>query len=137
MANLSERLAERAKKTATEKGRGRSAFLALKPEIQHALDQGWSAKEIWSLLLEEDKIAISYSVFLRYIRANGMRGGEVSSDLPQPPAVAPSPPSQEVAPASLQEQPTASRERPTQSGLSGTGSSNFKLDSKPDKGSLV
>lgn len=126
MATLSERLAEKAKRNPNVKGQGRAAFIALKPDIKSALDEGWSAKEIWTLLREEEKISISYSVFLRYIRAYGLK--EVSkseepigqlpagSEVISPPVAAPA----EVKP-----------------GEKFAGSSTFKLNSEPDKENLV
>lgn len=125
MATLSERLAERAKKSATEKGRGRAAFLALKPEIQAALNEGWVAKEIWSLLKDEGKIAISYSVFLRYIRDGGMKG-----NAPAAPPLVPATTAAVIPAAGQKPELVAPQESPA-------GASSFKIDSRPDKGSLV
>lgn len=122
MTTLLDRLAARAKKTATEKGRGRSAFLALKPEIQAAIDQGWTAKEIWELLKDEGKIAISYSVFIRYIRDGGMRGGAL------------------LAPSKTGETTTAegvSAVNESKNSSVSASTTSFKFDSKPNKGSLV
>lgn len=134
MATLTERLAARATKSAMEKGRGRAAFLALKPDVQAALREGWKAKEIWSLLRDEGKIGVSYSVFLRYIREYVGRTDEPvptapidngrQASLGQPAQAAT--PAVEADQGRLKKPPQAD-ELPR----------NFNLASQPDKGKLV
>lgn len=140
MSTLTERLAARAKQTATEKGRGRAAFLALKPEIQVALIEGWNAKEIWTLLKAEEKIGISYSVFLRYIReyigkfepggfvgtTNHQVGSQNLDTDVQP----------ETAPRSNKQTGNDLSPNSQVKPASGTPG-NFTLASQPDKGKLV
>lgn len=127
MATLTERLAARATKTALEKGQGRSAFLALKPEIQAALKEGWNAKEVWSLLKDEGKIGVSYSVFLRYIRE--YIAGTAEDPPPLQPLVEGVGGSPEAGPAVSKE---STQRRPTPS-VSG----QFNIESQPDKRNLV
>lgn len=126
MATLSERLAEKAKRNPNVKGQGRAAFIALKPDIKSALDEGWSAKEIWTLLREEEKISISYSVFLRYIRAYGLKEVAKSEE-----TVSPLPAGGEVV------SPPAAVPAEVKPSEKFAGSTTFKLNSEPDKGSLV
>ena len=134
MATLTERLAARATKSAMEKGRGRAAFLALKPDVHAALQEGWKAKEIWSLLRDEGKIGVSYSVFLRYIREYIVRTYEP------------------VEAAQIEEGRQASLAQPAQASTPAVGADqgglkkppqadelprNFNLSTQPDKGKLV
>jgi hypothetical protein len=101
--------------------------LALKPEIQAALKEGWNAKEVWSLLKDEGKIGVSYSVFLRYIREyiTSSAGGHLQL---QPP-IDGGGDSPEAGPA-VSKESTPKRPAPSVSG-------QFNLESQPDKRNLV
>jgi len=73
--SLSERIAARAfeKKSPPLQSHGdenqnRAVFLALRPDIKKALEDGWSIKSIWVTLHEEGKVGFGYDAFLRYTR---------------------------------------------------------------------
>lgn len=66
--NLSQRIAERAQlKKAAATSRNKVAFLALQKDIREALDDGWSIKDVWATLFEEQKISFSYKTFRLYV----------------------------------------------------------------------
>ena len=70
---LSERIAARAlkKKSPTshsDENQNRAMFLALRPEIKQALDDGWPITSIWKTLYEEGKVTFGYDSFLRYTK---------------------------------------------------------------------
>lgn len=66
---LSERVAERMiKKRPTRGAQNRATFLALRPDIKQAIDDGWPVKSIWETLNEEGKITFSYQAFCRYTK---------------------------------------------------------------------
>jgi hypothetical protein len=48
---------------------GRVQFLSQKDEIKAAIDKGFDGKAIWTELINEKKITISYSVFMTYVRS--------------------------------------------------------------------
>ena len=62
MSTIARQLEERD----TAKRQGKVEFLKFKTEIADALMQGWSGKDIWTLLKDEKKISISYQMFQRY-----------------------------------------------------------------------
>ena len=67
--NLSERIAERVKKDpAKSKRSNRMIFVALRGEIEKALNDGWTVKVIWETLREEEKVTFSYQAFNRYVK---------------------------------------------------------------------
>ncbi len=67
---LSQRIAARVqqKPGASIAARNRSAFLALRDEIQQAYSDGWSLLAIWKLLHEEQRIPFTSQAFRRYAR---------------------------------------------------------------------
>lgn len=66
--SLRDRIALReSKKTNSGNSKNKVAFIALKKDIQEALDAGWSMKVIWETLLEEEKITFSYKTFRTYV----------------------------------------------------------------------
>jgi len=67
---LSDRIAARIQRLpkANIAARNRSAFLALRDEIQEAYSDGWSLLAIWKLLHEEQRIPFTYQAFRRYAR---------------------------------------------------------------------
>lgn len=50
-----------------QRGSGRVQFLALKCDIQKALENGYSVLETWQYLNEHKKISIGYRMFIRYV----------------------------------------------------------------------
>jgi len=66
--NLSERIRQKMSNLErSSKNINKAKFLALKPEIENALTDGWSIKTIWNLLFEEKKINFSYQSFRCYV----------------------------------------------------------------------
>jgi hypothetical protein len=69
MKTLSERIAARAidkKPLLSSKELNRAIFLALRPDIIQALDDGWPVRSIWETLHEEGKVTFCYSAFCGY-----------------------------------------------------------------------
>ena len=67
---LSERIAERA----TAKVQGRNAknkaqFLSVRNEVEEALGENWTVKDIWETLHEEGAISFSYEAFRKHVNA--------------------------------------------------------------------
>lgn len=67
---LSERIAERVGRepSGSAASRNRSAFLALRDDIEQAARDGWSLLAIWKILHEEKRITFTYQAFRRYFR---------------------------------------------------------------------
>jgi len=69
MKTLSERIAARAidkKPLLSSNEQNRATFLALRPDIIQALDDGWPVRSIWETLHEEGKVTFCYSAFCGY-----------------------------------------------------------------------
>ncbi len=67
--NILERLAESAAKSgSTHAKQNLGIFLALRDQIDLAINNGWPVKDIWQLFHNEKKIKISYQVFLRLVK---------------------------------------------------------------------
>lgn len=69
--SLSERIAARAiknKSPLSHENENRALFLALRPEIKQAVDDGWPIRTIWETLHEEGKVTCGYDSFRRYTR---------------------------------------------------------------------
>jgi hypothetical protein len=49
-------------------GANRAAFLAVREDVNQALDDGWPVKTVWETLHEEGKITFSYPAFCRYVK---------------------------------------------------------------------
>ncbi len=65
---LSKRIAARMKKSdAGLKKSSRTIFLALRDEIEAALNDGWTVKVVWETLRDEGKVAFSYQAFNGYV----------------------------------------------------------------------
>jgi len=62
-------------------GKGRREFLALKDEIEDALRNGYTIKEIWEFLQEEGMLSIKYSSFYYYVRLYGLRQKDLDARL--------------------------------------------------------
>jgi hypothetical protein len=63
---LSDELKQRAQ-TGGQRGHGRQAFLAMRSEIKQALENGYTAKEVWALLHEKGAMPIQYRTFIDYV----------------------------------------------------------------------
>jgi hypothetical protein len=67
---LSERIAERAKsKQQSRNAKNRAQFLNVRDEIQEALDEKWTIKDIWETLHIEGAITFSYEAFRNHVNA--------------------------------------------------------------------
>ena len=66
MASLLDNLMN--KRIANKKGNGRLVFMALKPEIEEALDAGFLVIDIYRELVEQKKISIHYVTFSTYVK---------------------------------------------------------------------
>ena len=65
--SLSERIAARAANNKPSRSaQNRGAFLALRGEVEQALDDGWPVKTIWATLHQEGKVTFSYQSFRGY-----------------------------------------------------------------------
>jgi hypothetical protein len=66
--SLSKRISEFVRATpARQRGLTRAAVIALRDDIQKALDDGWSVMDIWRTLHAEDSIKIGYHSFRRHV----------------------------------------------------------------------
>ena len=61
--SLSDRIALYADKNKSTGKQFLPAFIALKPEIEQALKDGWTIRQIWNILHQEEKIKCSYQWF--------------------------------------------------------------------------
>ncbi len=61
--SLSERIALHTDKNKSIGKQFLPAFVALKPEIEQALEDGWTVKQIWNTLQSEERIKCSYQWF--------------------------------------------------------------------------
>jgi len=65
---LSKRIAARMKNDDVGlKKSSRTIFLALRGEIEEALNDGWTVKVVWETLREEGKVAFGYQAFNGYV----------------------------------------------------------------------
>lgn len=68
MKSLSERIGEKARKTAScAPHANRAIVLALRGDIQAALNDGWSVLAIYQTLHDEGKVNFSYQAFRRHV----------------------------------------------------------------------
>lgn len=72
--NLSERISVKVNQENPRRGKQSLAtFLALKPEIEGAINDGWPVKLIWETLHQEKKVAFGYQMFLRLVNRHHMK----------------------------------------------------------------
>jgi hypothetical protein len=65
---------------ASQRGRHRAAFIALRPAVEYALSRGHTLKAIWETLRDEHKASMTYETFRNYCRRAGLgqgTGGDV------------------------------------------------------------
>ena len=68
--SLSDRIATfMRKQPARKSGKTRASVIALRAEIQKALDDGWSVKAIWQTLHAEGSVEVGYHAFRRHVAA--------------------------------------------------------------------
>jgi Family of unknown function (DUF5338) len=66
--SLSVRIAERAARgKPSRSAQNRAVFLAMRGDVQQALNDGWPVKTIWETLHEEGKVTFSYQAFRGYV----------------------------------------------------------------------
>jgi hypothetical protein len=95
---LSQRIAERAKtQVASQKGKNRASFLAVRDEVRQSIEDGWAIKQIWECLHAEEKVPFGYDAFIGY----------VNRLILHPLSLSPPPPVQPIA--SSQPAPTATQ----------------------------
>lgn len=67
---LSERIAELAKeKKQSRNSQNRAQFINAREEIEEALGENWTVKDIWNTLHSEGVITFSYEAFRKYVNA--------------------------------------------------------------------
>ena len=67
--SLSARIAAHVKQhPASPREHNLAVFLALLPEIRHAMDDGWAVATIWRTLRAEQKVTFSYQAFRLYVK---------------------------------------------------------------------
>jgi len=67
--SLSQRISLKMQNSRSSRNaRNLAAFLALREEIRHALEDGWPVYHIWETLHEEQKITASYTTFCGQVR---------------------------------------------------------------------
>jgi Family of unknown function (DUF5338) len=72
--NLSERISVKVNQEKPRRGKQSLAtFLALKPEIEGAINDGWPVKLIWETLHQEKKVSFGYQMFLRLVNRHHMK----------------------------------------------------------------
>ena len=54
-------------------------FICEKPEIQKALDESFSVREIWDVLASTKRITMPYETFLRYVKHSQMAVAAVAA----------------------------------------------------------
>ena len=59
------------------------AFLAVRDKVKAALEAGYSVSTIWKNLREEERIAVSYNTFLKYVNRHIRRARERPADMPK------------------------------------------------------
>ena len=113
MKTLSERIAERAKaKPSATPHANRAIVLALRKDIQQALDDGWSVRAVYQTLYDEGRLTFSYQAFRRYVN-------QIHLGKPLPTRHRPAPPSS-----------------PVRTGTS-TAATGFSFDPSPKKEDLL
>lgn len=59
-----------------QRGHGRYEFLARRSEIKRALENGYTAKEVWTLLHEKGTMPIQYRTFIDYVNRYLKKSGQ-------------------------------------------------------------
>ena len=68
--SLSDRIAKLMRKhPARKSGKARASVIALRAEIQRALNDGWSVKAVWQTLHAEGSVEVGYHAFRRHVSA--------------------------------------------------------------------
>jgi uncharacterized protein DUF5338 len=76
--SLSKRIARHTDKSKNAGKQFLPAFIALKPDIEQALKDGWTVRQIWNTLHDEGKIKCSYQWFRTLVNRH------ISNDRKQP-----------------------------------------------------
>ena len=90
--DLSHRISLRVSNhSASRNARNHAAFLALRGEIQKALDDGWTVYQIWETLNAEEKIIASYSTFNNQVKRLILKRKHQAPDEPASASPVPAP----------------------------------------------
>ena len=74
---FSEQLGEWVKeKKSRQRDKNLVAFLAVKADVQDALNEGYAVKTIWEYMVEKKRIEYGYETFLNYINRLNRRKGK-------------------------------------------------------------
>lgn len=66
---LSERIADQLNATKeTSSAKNKAQFISLKPDIEQAINDGWSLRQIYKTLHSEGLLTFSYETFRRYVK---------------------------------------------------------------------
>lgn len=119
-----DELAEWARKKQSSRPRSiaKITFMALKKDIEEALDSGFTMLMIWEHLKETERLAVSYNTFTKYVSLH-------ITNKKQSPATSPATPAAVKKPAVKTEKetkPAASRDRELGSGFHYNPSPNPK-----------
>ena len=66
---LSERIADQLKATKeTSRAKNKAQIISIKPDIEQAINDGWSLRQIYKTLHSEGQLTFSYETFRRYVK---------------------------------------------------------------------
>jgi hypothetical protein len=88
------------------------AFLAIRQDVQSAIDSGYALKTIWSHLNATGKIAYRYETFTRHVQRY-IKSNRVKTSPDKMPNKLPTPPSKPVTPPAISHfvfRPTSTKE---------------------------
>ena len=77
---LSERVIQNQSEKNTKRTMAKIQFIALKEDIQEALDKGCSMKAVWETLSDEGQISFGYKAFRHYVLKLIKSAQEVTRD---------------------------------------------------------
>ncbi len=126
-----DELAEWARKKQSSRPRSiaKITFMALKKDIEEALNSGFTMLMIWEHLKETERLAVSYNTFTKYVSLHITNKKQSPATLQQSPATSPATPAAVKKPAVKTEKetkPAASRDRELGSGFHYNPSPNPK-----------
>lgn len=75
---LSEQMKQEPPSGTKKRGPGRHAFLALKKDIHQAMNDGYTAKDVWEFLHERGRMPIKYRTFIDYVNRYLQESDEAS-----------------------------------------------------------
>jgi len=132
-----EQLAEWVKRreSNTKRDKNLVAFLAVRGDIQLAIDAGYAVKTIWANMHEEKRVAFGYDTFLNYvnkhIRAKAAKAAKAAEPL------ATKPPSAQQQPTKKDGKAPAAPANPEPKVKAPEALPGFSFNSKPDAKELI